>query len=271
VENWEKAKTISSVVSVVVIPVVLLWVGDSFSRALKEREIQGKFVELAVEILREQPDKQAHGLREWATQVLNTYSGVPLSLETQKQLIESTPLPTASNSYEGRKDLGNVEPGDGARFVGRGYLVIVGRANYKACSQAIGVDLVSNPELMEKPKVAADCLAAFFKRRESRFAEALANDDQLAARRSIAGGTNGLEDVITKYKAYLAALQNSGKGQSDLQVPVVQRPQWLANDVPEILSALRRVGIDNIQIQAYALATAAHESGEGKFMKEPLP
>ena len=65
-DTWEKAKTLSSIVSAIVLPIVLLWVGNNFNKAIKERELQGKFVELAVQILREQPDSQAEGLRTWA-------------------------------------------------------------------------------------------------------------------------------------------------------------------------------------------------------------
>ena len=119
-QAWERAKSAATILSAIAIPVVVAIVGNSFSSAMKEREVQGKFVELAVQILREEPTKQDAGLRSWATTILNDYSGVPFSADTRNALIQHTPLPTSR--YEGRTDLGNIQPGDGAKFIGRGYL-----------------------------------------------------------------------------------------------------------------------------------------------------
>jgi len=58
-------------------------------------------------------------------------------------------------AYEGRRDLGNTHPGDGARFRGRGYIQITGRHNYTAVSVATGHDFLERPTDLAEPRWAA--------------------------------------------------------------------------------------------------------------------
>lgn len=54
------------------------------------------------------------------------------------------------------KELGNTQPGDGSKFIGRGYIQLTGKANYAKFGAMIGQDLVANPNLLADPKIAAE-------------------------------------------------------------------------------------------------------------------
>jgi predicted chitinase len=105
--------------------------------------------------------------------------------------------------YEHRLDLGNVIAGDGARYHGRGFVQITGRANYRTFGQQIGVDLEGQPELACTPGPAADVLALFFWSRH--VADAALARDWTAARRRVNGGANGLQDFLACVTALLGA------------------------------------------------------------------
>ena len=88
--------------------------------------------------------------------------------------------------YEHRKDLGNIMPGDGALFHGRGYIQITGRANYR------DYGLEEAPEVALQPDRAADILADYF--RDRGVAKAANRSDWRDVRRRVNGGFNGWEE-----------------------------------------------------------------------------
>jgi predicted chitinase len=98
----------------------------------------------------------------------------------------------SGDKYEGRRDLGNIHPGDGRRFKGRGYIQITGRTNYRAVSEAFGVDFVSRPELLATPRYAA--LASCWWWANHGCNELADTRDVVAVTRRINGGTNGLAE-----------------------------------------------------------------------------
>lgn len=92
--------------------------------------------------------------------------------------------------YDGRRDLGNTEAGDGARYHGRGLFQLTGRANYRRYGALIGIDLEGAPERAKEPAVSLSIAFAYWR---DRGCDAAADaDDVVAVTKLVNGGRNGL-------------------------------------------------------------------------------
>jgi putative chitinase len=107
----------------------------------------------------------------------------------------------SGRAYEGRKDLGNTEAGDGVRFKGRGYIQLTGRANYHKFSKFIGEDCVDNPDLVATKYPLASA-AYFFNSNKLWSICDLGATDEIVTRvtKRVNGGTNGLSDRLKHFK-----------------------------------------------------------------------
>ncbi|WP_295453697.1 glycoside hydrolase family 19 protein [uncultured Thiodictyon sp.] len=98
-------------------------------------------------------------------------------------------------AYEGRKDLGNTEKGDGQRFKGRGLIQLTGRANYTAYGNAISQNLTVDgnwTKVSTDPVLAADAAGWFW---ETHNLNTVADTDDIKKiTRVVNGGSNGLAD-----------------------------------------------------------------------------
>ncbi|WP_459203008.1 glycoside hydrolase family 19 protein [Pseudomonas fragariae (ex Marin et al. 2024)] len=102
--------------------------------------------------------------------------------------------------------LGNTpeDDGDGQLYRGRGLIQITGRANYAECGEALGLDLLQQPELLERPEHAAMSAAWFWHRAGlNTFAD---RSDFPTITKRINGGTNGLADRQELYARALKVL-----------------------------------------------------------------
>lgn len=104
----------------------------------------------------------------------------------------------SGEAYEGRKSLGNTQPGDGPRYKGRGVIQLTGRANYRLYGQKIGVDLENNPEKAADPAIATKVACVYWT--ERKINEAADSDDVYTVTKRINGGFNGIEDRMMKLK-----------------------------------------------------------------------
>ncbi len=142
------------------------------------------------------------GLMAMATIRAETEGFVPISEGISHFNTRNTPF----DLYEGRTDLGNLRPGDGPRFKGRGYVQLTGRANYSSVGPQLGVDLVTSPDLANDPQTAGRILAQFLKNHEAGIRAAIGRQDLKQARRLVNGGLNGWERFIDAYQRGQRAL-----------------------------------------------------------------
>jgi peptidoglycan L-alanyl-D-glutamate endopeptidase CwlK len=142
--------------------------------------------------------------------------------------------------YEFRRDLGNIQIGDGEKFKGRGFVQLTGRSNYQRFGATIGVDLIANPELANDPRVAAKLLAALLKANQGRIARALLDGDFREARRAVNGGSHGLDAFTESYKTGLHELGwYTGWEEAALRGDISREGGEHAN-IPESMDRLRQ-------------------------------
>ena len=105
------------------------------------------------------------------------------------------------SKYDGRKDLGNIHPGDGLRFKGRGFIQLTGRHNYEYYGRALGFDLVGHPELALQYGVGSEVLALYFKERH--IDKLCEKHEWQLVRKAVNGGLNGYDRFIKCVNALL--------------------------------------------------------------------
>jgi putative chitinase len=106
--------------------------------------------------------------------------------------------------YSNRMGNGTIESGDGWKYRGRGLKQLTGKDNYTRCGKSLGIDLVEKPELLLTPQYAALSAGWFFS--INRLGDFADKDDFVGMTKKINGGTIGLADRESRYKAVLSVL-----------------------------------------------------------------
>ena len=118
--------------------------------------------------------------------------------------IAGKPELIANLVYSSRMGNGSAESGEGWKYRGRGLKQLTGKYNYTKCGEALGLDLVNNPDLLLEPMAAARSAGWFWKTNNlSSFAD---NGDILGMTKKINGGTIGLAERQAKYDKCLKAI-----------------------------------------------------------------
>ena len=119
--------------------------------------------------------------------------------------------------YEGRRDLGNTESGDGVRYKGRGFIQLTGRSVYVKMTKYFNnvIDFIAQPEQVETLEWAAKSVLYFFnvfkpigfknKTMTQRYADTDEFwDDCPSVSALVNGGKNGLAQRVQYYAEYKA-------------------------------------------------------------------
>jgi predicted chitinase len=154
-------------------------------------------------------------------------------------------------AYEGRASLGNTHPGDGRKYKGHGPIQITGRANHKACGDALGLDLINNPMLITLPDHAFRSAGWFW---DTRHLNSLADQRKFKEiTRRINGGYNGLADRQKYYDRALRAIPE------DLDMS--------GGGVVNVLPDEEHSDVDPSEIAIGNAATSAADGGAGGGMQ----
>ncbi len=155
---------------------------------------------------------------------------------------------------EKARELGNVNPGDGIAFCGRGYVQLTGRANYRKATQrlrALGLigadqDLETNPDLAMHPDVAAAVL--FIGTREGWFTGKKLSDylgagkaDWKGARRII-NGQDRADEIALHAQAFATALKKAGYAPGAVVTKIPVPPVTIGPTPPLVAPAPRNSG-----------------------------
>jgi putative chitinase len=137
-----------------------------------------------------------------ATIRAETEGFVPISehVSSLNSTTKTNPFDLYDPGTEIGEKLGNTQPGDGARFCGRGFVQLTGRSNYTRVGNEIHLNLSASPALADDPAAAGKILAQFLYDHEKIIRTALAQNDLVAVRKAVNGGTNGLSRFESAYQ-----------------------------------------------------------------------
>lgn len=166
-------------------------------------------------------------------------------------------------AYEGRKDLGNIYPGDGTRFRGHGPIQITGRSNHSAVSKwaadhgyvPTGSYFVDHPAELGSDRYGFLGVVWYWTVARSRLNAMADVGDIVGCTKAINGGTNGLADRKARYVRALTL------GQQLLPTPTEDAVNWrVARALDALLAQLNAYAPRRSKVSDGSIGDAAHAS-----------
>lgn len=170
------------------------------------------------------------------------------------------------SAYEGRRDLGNVHPGDGKRYKGRGPIQLTGRNNYRTYGGLLKLPLESQPHLAARPEIGFRVAALFWQRMGG---NTLADRQEFREiTRRINGGYNGLQDRLNRW----ATIKSLGDAVLPAETPLERDRAELAKRRAQLekekTPATRTYLIRRIHELQYSIGRAQATTKVGKWRAE---
>ena len=98
------------------------------------------------------------------------------------------------------KILGNVKPGDGEKYKGRGFIQLTGRYNYRTAGKALGIPLEEQPELASEPIPAAEIAIWYWQQRVQNKISDFSNASVKSVTKGINPSGKGMKSRQDKYQ-----------------------------------------------------------------------
>lgn len=118
------------------------------------------------------------------------------------------PIAIGNRVYANRMGNGDEDSADGYVYRGRGPIMLTGKANYEACGNSIGRNILANPGLVLDPAVGALTVGWFWSTRKcNMFVD---DDDFEGLTKAVNGGITGLVERQSRFNVALNALRSFG-------------------------------------------------------------
>ncbi|BCJ90049.1 hypothetical protein IZ6_07840 [Terrihabitans soli] len=141
------------------------------------------------------------------------------------------PVALAEKVYGNRRDLGNMQPGDGWKYRGLGPMQTTGRSNFQMVKNATGLDVIAEPDLLLDPDRGTEASALYFAKRVAKHADA---DAPIASRKAVNGGTHGLAEFKAALARAYKALPQDAPQRASLISPAVEEEPEAAPPAPAV-------------------------------------